>query len=182
MENKVKKLEFDIIGENEVKVRVKNGILIGFENGNVNAYIGNISASQYIDAVLIMHRIVDEIGAGKAFEEWSIQSLAEYASTGLTPDQIREIDKLYQEKCEELVAERKKNEHLTLLTTGTDELELSIRTYNCLKREGINNLAELCRKTEKDLMKIRNMGRKSLEEILEALKERGLHLKESANG
>ena len=112
MENKVKKLEFDIIGENEVKVRVKNGILIGFENGNVNAYIGNISASQYIDAVLIMHRIVDEIGAGKAFEEWSIQSLAEYASTGLTPDQIREMDKLYLEKCQELVAERKKQDWL----------------------------------------------------------------------
>ena len=47
-----------------------------------------------------------------------------------------------------------------------DELELSVRSYNCLKRAGINTVGELCNKTPDDMMKVRNLGRKSLEEVL----------------
>lgn len=61
-------------------------------------------------------------------------------------------------------------------TMSIDELELSVRSYNCLKRAGINTVGELCSKTMDDLMKVRNMGRKSLDEILEKLDGLGLHL------
>lgn len=46
-----------------------------------------------------------------------------------------------------------------------DELELSVRSYNCLKRAGINTVEELINKTPEDMMKVRNLGRKSLEEV-----------------
>ncbi len=58
-----------------------------------------------------------------------------------------------------------------------DELELSVRSYNCLKRAGINTVGELCNKTSDDMMKVRNLGRKSLEEVLAKLQELGLGLR-----
>jgi DNA-directed RNA polymerase subunit alpha len=60
-----------------------------------------------------------------------------------------------------------------------DELELSVRSYNCLKRAGINTVEELTNKTAEDMMKVRNLGRKSLEEVLSKLKELGLSLRQS---
>ena len=60
-----------------------------------------------------------------------------------------------------------------------DVLELSVRSYNCLKRAGINTVSELTNKTPDDMMKVRNLGRKSLEEVLNKLKELGLSLSES---
>ncbi len=57
-----------------------------------------------------------------------------------------------------------------------DELELSVRSYNCLKRAGINTVEELTNKTEEEMMKVRNLGRKSLEEVHAKLKELGLSL------
>ena len=62
------------------------------------------------------------------------------------------------------------------LEMSIDELELSVRSYNCLKRAGINTVEELCNKTSDDMMKVRNLGRKSLEEVLAKLKELGLQL------
>ena len=64
-----------------------------------------------------------------------------------------------------------------VLDMSIDELELSVRSYNCLKRAGINTVAELCNRTSEDMMKVRNLGRKSLEEVLAKLKELGLALK-----
>ncbi len=60
-----------------------------------------------------------------------------------------------------------------------DELELSVRSFNCLKRANINTVGELCDKTEDDMMKVRNLGKKSLEEVIAKLEELGLHLKTS---
>ena len=66
-----------------------------------------------------------------------------------------------------------------VLEMNIDELELSVRSYNCLKRAGINTVEELCSKTPEDMMKVRNLGRKSLEEVLGKLKELGLQLNPS---
>ena len=63
--------------------------------------------------------------------------------------------------------------------TSIDELELSVRSFNCLKRAGINTVKELCDKTPDDMMKVRNLGRKSMEEVEEKLAELGLSLKSS---
>ena len=57
-----------------------------------------------------------------------------------------------------------------------DELELSVRSYNCLKRAGINTVGDLRAKTMEDLSKVRNMGRKSIDEILAKMDSLGLSL------
>jgi len=62
-----------------------------------------------------------------------------------------------------------------------DELELSVRSYNCLKRAGINTVSELCEKSVDDMMKVRNLGKKSLDEVQLKLEELGLGFKESDN-
>lgn len=59
-----------------------------------------------------------------------------------------------------------------------EDLDLSVRSYNCLKRAGINTVAELVQKTEEDMMKVRNLGRKSLDEVKKKLHELGLSLTE----
>ena len=66
-----------------------------------------------------------------------------------------------------------------VLEMSIDELELSVRSYNCLKRAGINTVEELTNRTSDDMMKVRNLGRKSLEEVLAKLKELGLSLNPS---
>ena len=63
-----------------------------------------------------------------------------------------------------------------VLEMNIDELELSVRSFNCLKRAGINTVEELTNRTPEDMMKVRNLGRKSLEEVLAKLKELGLEL------
>ena len=63
-----------------------------------------------------------------------------------------------------------------VLEMNIDELELSVRSFNCLKRAGINTVEELTNRTPEDMMKVRNLGRKSLEEVLAKLKELGLQL------
>ncbi len=63
------------------------------------------------------------------------------------------------------------------LYDNVDELGLSIRTYNCLKHAGIYTVEDLCNRTVEDMMKIRNLGRRSLEEILTGLKANGMSLK-----
>ena len=58
-----------------------------------------------------------------------------------------------------------------------EDLDLSVRSYNCLKRANINTVGELTQKTEEEMMKVRNLGRKSLDEVLGKLHEVGLSLK-----
>ena len=79
----------------------------------------------------------------------------------------------------EVIAEPVDDEIDKVLEMNIDELELSVRSYNCLKRAGINTVEELVNKTSDDMMKVRNLGRKSLEEVLAKLKELGLGLKPS---
>ena len=59
-----------------------------------------------------------------------------------------------------------------------DDLDLSVRSFNCLKRAGINTVADLTQKTEDDMMKVRNLGRKSLDEVKKKLEELGLSLRQ----
>ena len=69
-----------------------------------------------------------------------------------------------------------------ILKISIDDLELSVRSVNCLRRAGIYTLGELCEKTSEDMMKVRNLGRRSLDEILSKMAEYGLSLKPSDDG
>ncbi len=89
------------------------------------------------------------------------------------------IDLSENAKSAEIMVETENDEKEKVLEMNIDELELSVRSYNCLKRAGINTVEELCNRTSEDMMKVRNLGRKSLEEVLAKLKELGLELNQS---
>lgn len=86
------------------------------------------------------------------------------------------IDLSENAKTAEIMVDKHEDERDKVLEMNIDELELSVRSYNCLKRAGINTVQELCSKTSEDMMKVRNLGRKSLEEVLQKLSELGLSL------
>ncbi len=77
----------------------------------------------------------------------------------------------------EIMVEKEEDQKEKVLEMTIEELDLSVRSYNCLKRAGINTVQELANKTEEDMMKVRNLGRKSLEEVKAKLEELGLGLR-----
>lgn len=79
----------------------------------------------------------------------------------------------------EVTVEKEEDTEGKLLEMSIEELDLSVRSYNCLKRAGINTVAELTQKTEEDMMKVRNLGRKSLDEVKKKLAELNLALAEN---
>ncbi|MEC5269175.1 DNA-directed RNA polymerase subunit alpha [Heyndrickxia coagulans] len=77
----------------------------------------------------------------------------------------------------EIMVEKEEDQKEKVLEMTIEELDLSVRSYNCLKRAGINTVQELANKTEEDMMKVRNLGRKSLEEVKAKLEDLGLGLR-----
>ena len=77
----------------------------------------------------------------------------------------------------EIIVEKEENKKEKVLEMTIEELDLSVRSYNCLKRAGINTVEDLINKSEEDMMKVRNLGRKSLEEVINKLNGLGLFLK-----
>ncbi|MCS1352583.1 DNA-directed RNA polymerase subunit alpha [Mechercharimyces sp. CAU 1602] len=78
----------------------------------------------------------------------------------------------------EIMVEKEEDKKEKVMEMTIEELDLSVRSYNCLKRAGINTVHELTQKSEDDMMKVRNLGRKSLEEVQEKLEGLGLGLRE----
>ena len=89
------------------------------------------------------------------------------------------VDLSENAKTAEVMVEKDEDDKEKVLEMNIDELELSVRSYNCLKRAGINTVDELISKTPEEMMKVRNLGRKSLDEVFAKLKELGLELKSS---
>lgn len=77
----------------------------------------------------------------------------------------------------EIMVEKEEDQKEKVMEMTIEELDLSVRSYNCLKRAGINTVQELTNKTEEDMMKVRNLGRKSLDEVKQKLDDLGLGLR-----
>ncbi|WP_105616877.1 DNA-directed RNA polymerase subunit alpha [Vallitalea okinawensis] len=77
----------------------------------------------------------------------------------------------------EIMVEKEEDQKEKVLEMTIEELDLSVRSYNCLKRAGINTVEDLTNRTEEEMMKVRNLGRKSLEEVLNKMQELSLALK-----
>lgn len=89
------------------------------------------------------------------------------------------IDLSDNAKNTEILVEKEEGKKEKVLEMSIEELDLSVRSYNCLKRAGINTVEDLGCKTEEEMMKVRNLGKKSLEEVLNKIAELGLSLKPS---
>jgi DNA-directed RNA polymerase subunit alpha len=87
------------------------------------------------------------------------------------PEEIEEEEATFPEEVEDDTSK--------VLEMTIEDLDLSVRSFNCLKRANINTVADLAEKTEDDMMKVRNLGRKSLEEVKKKLEELGLALREN---
>ena len=72
----------------------------------------------------------------------------------------------------------KEDRKMKKLETSIDDLDFSVRAYNCLKRAGINTLGDLTEKSEMEMMKIRNLGKKSLKEVIDKIKDMGLKFRD----
>ena len=79
----------------------------------------------------------------------------------------------------EIMVEKEENQKEKALEMTIEELELSVRSFNCLKRAAINTVEELTHRSEEDMMKVRNLGKKSLDEVKHKLEELGLSLRQS---
>ena len=78
---------------------------------------------------------------------------------------------------ESILADKDVDEREKVLDMTIEDLDLSVRSFNCLKRAGINTVEDLTNKSEEDMMKVRNLGRKSLEEVIAKLQSFGFSLK-----
>ena len=78
----------------------------------------------------------------------------------------------------DILVSREEDKQQKVLEMNIDDMDLSVRSYNCLKRAGIQTVEDLIKRTEEDMLKVRNLGRKSLDEVLEKIKSYGLQLKE----
>ena len=81
----------------------------------------------------------------------------------------------------DILVARKEDERTKLFEKPIEEMELSVRSYNCLKRAGIETIGDLAKKTRADMLKVRNMGAKSLEEVIQKMESYGINLDNNEN-
>lgn len=118
------------------------------------------------------------------FEVWTNGTMSPDDSVSLAAKVLNEhlalfIDLSENAKNTEIMVEKEEGKKEKVFELSIEELDLSVRSYNCLKRAGINTVEDLANKTEDDMMKVRNLGRKSLEEVLAKMAELGLALSPS---
>ncbi len=133
----------------------------------VNFYVENTRVGQITD--------YDKL----TIELWTDGSLLPDEALSLAAKVMNEhlalfIDLSEATKNTEIMVEKEESKKEKVLETTIEELDLSVRSYNCLKRAGIINVEDLTNKTEDEMMKVRNLGRKSLEEVTNKLHSLGL--------
>lgn len=112
-------------------------------------------------------------------EIWTDGSLAPQDAVNMASSILMaQLDKIdspeFTDAIRGLMKQNEEDPKQKILETSIDDLELSVRAYNCLKRAAINNVQDLVNKSENEMMKIRNLGRKSLKEVMDKIKEMGL--------
>ena len=117
-------------------------------------------------------------------EVWTDATINARDAVSLGAKVLRDHLDLFVDLSEEIgskstVVEKAEAQHDKVLEMTIEELDFSVRSFNCLKRAGINTVEDLINTSEEDMMKVRNLGRKSLEEVIGKLEAMGLHLAKS---
>ena len=175
----------------ELTITKGRGYVSAEKNKNPDLPIGVIAIDSIYTPVERVNMTVQDTRVGQV-TDFDKLTLDVYTNGTLVPDEAVSlaakvlsehlslfIDLSENAKTAEIMVEKEDNEKEKVLEMSIDELELSVRSFNCLKRAGINTVEELCNRTSEDMMKVRNLGRKSLEEVLAKLKELGLQLNPS---
>jgi len=173
----------------ELTISKGRGYVGADKNKTEDQPIGVIPVDSSFTPVERVNLIVENTRVGQitdfdklSLEVWTNGSLSPDEAVSLAAKVLNEhlnlfIDLSENAKNAEIMVEKEDDEKEKVLEMSIDELELSVRSYNCLKRAGINTVEELTNRTPDDMMKVRNLGRKSLEEVLQKLNELGLQLK-----
>lgn len=175
----------------ELTITKGRGYVSADKNKNDELPIGVIAVDSIYTPVERVNLTVQNTRVGQV-TDYDKLTLDVYTNGTLAPDEAVSlaakvlsehlslfIDLSENAKQAEIMVETESDEKEKVLEMNIDELELSVRSFNCLKRAGINTVEELCNRTSEDMMKVRNLGRKSLEEVLGKLKELGLSLNPS---
>ena len=158
------------------------------KNKTPNQPIGVISIDSIYSPVRKVNYNVENTRVGQmvdydklTIELWTDGSLEPYEALSLAAKVLTEHLKLFVDLSEtakntQIMVEKEEEQKEKILETPIEELELSVRSFNCLKRSGISTVGDLTKKTENDMMKVKNLGKKSLDEVIEKLHNLDLDL------
>ena len=158
---------------------------------NMQSAIGVIPVDSIYTPVLKVNYAVDNTRVGQitdydklTLEVWTDGTISAKEAVSLGAKVLNEhlnlfVDLSGEAYSSEIMVEKDDNGKEKVLEMAIEELDLSVRSFNCLKRAGINTVEDLTTKTEEDMMKVRNLGRKSLEEVIQKLNSLGFSLASS---
>ena len=178
----------------DIEMTVENGL--GYVSAEKNSKHGKEDGFIPVDAIfspiLRVNYTVQDTRVGNVtdydkliLEVWTDSSVnpeeAVSQSASILVDHLRLFQNMAglveeEDEPESIVPDETTDEAAKVLEMTIEDLDLSVRSFNCLKRASINTVADLTEKTEEDMMKVRNLGRKSLDEVKKKLQELGLSL------
>lgn len=174
----------------EMTLEKGRGYVSAEQNKQKTNVIGVIPVDSIYSPVLKANFYVDNTRIGNVtdkgkltLEVWTDGSLRANEAVSMSAKILMEHLELFLDlaagvsETESILSEKSDNEKEKVLDLTIDELDLSVRSFNCLKRAGINTVADLIGKSEEDMMRVRNLGRKSLEEVIAKLDSFGFTLK-----
>jgi len=177
--------------EMDITVAKGRGYVPAEKNKSGDQPIGVIAVDSIFTPVRRVNYRVEDTRVGQVtdydrliLEVWTDGSIAPNEAVSLSAKILTEHLRFFisldeQADGMEIMVEKEEEEKDRLLEMTIEELDLSVRSYNCLKRAGINTVEELTRRTEDDMMKVRNLGKKSLQEVKEKLEALNLGLRKS---
>ena len=175
----------------EITVAKGRGYVPAEKNKKEDHVIGVIPMDSAFTPVRKVNYHIEDTRVGQitdydklTLEVWTNGSIRADEATSLSAKILSEYLRQFVSLTEtvndvEIMVEKEEEEKDKILEMTIEELDLSVRSYNCLKRAGINTVEELTLRSEEDMIKVRNLGKKSLEEVINKLNELGLSLKES---
>ena len=175
----------------EITVNNGRGYVSQSRNKSENMPIGTIPVDSIYTPIKRVNFTVDNTRVGQitdydklSLEVWTNGTILPNEAVSLSAKILIEHFKLFMTLTDhannvEIMVEKEEDKKEKVLEMAIEELELSVRSYNCLKRAGINTVQELTERTIDDMMKVRNLDKKSLEEVQQKLAALGLSLKQN---
>ena len=174
----------------ELTIDKGRGYVPADQNKPAQTVVGFIPVDSIYTPVLKANFSVDNTRVGNVtdkgkltLEVWTDGSIRANEAVSMSAKVLMEHLEIFLDltegasEADSIMAEKNNNEKEKVLDLTIDELDLSVRSFNCLKRAGINTVEDLINKSEEDMMKVRNLGRKSLEEVIAKLNSFGFTLK-----
>lgn len=175
----------------EINVNRGRGYVTQNKNKSKDMPIGSIAVDSIYTPVKRVNFSIENTRVGQitdydklTIEVWTNGTIRPEEAVSLSAKILIEHFKLFMTLTDhaddmEIMVEKEEDKKEKVLEMTIEELDLSVRSYNCLKRAGINTVQELCERSMDDMMKVRNLGKKSLEEVEQKLEALGLGLRKS---